>query len=125
MLTTHPSSAVKRPPSRSKVARAKRTREALPQGMSRNYLFRVWLMARRHYPDAQVQLYRILVANPKLQKTLREFAAEHEIISAAKYGKFKAAAPKPEQTAWERMSSRGALWTSIVSGGLPSLAKRR
>ena len=127
MPAPRPLSAVKPSPRLSKKerTRAKKAREALPRGMSRDALLQLWLMARRHHPEAQTELHRLLTANPKIQQTLKEFVDERESIVAAKYRKSKAPAPKPEQSAWERMSARATRWAAIVSGGLPSLGKRR
>lgn len=111
--------------SKKERARANKAREALPQGMSRNALFRLWLSARRRNSDAQTQLHQLLTAHPKIQQILKEFVDEHEIIVAAKLRKAKAPTNKAAPTAWERMSGRATQWVSVISGGLPSLGKRR
>lgn len=111
--------------SKKERARANKAREALPNGMSRNALFRLWLSARRRNPDAQTELHRLLTARPKIQQLLKEFVDEQENIIAAKLRKAKAPAAKAAPTAWERMSGCATQWVSVISGGLPSLGKRR
>ncbi len=106
-------------------AQANKAREALPKGMSRNALFRLWLSARRRNPYAQTELHRLLTAHPKIQKILKEFVDEHKSIVAAKPRKAQVPATKAAPTAWEQMSGCATGWVSIMSGGLPSLGKRR
>jgi hypothetical protein len=111
--------------SKKERARANKVREALPKGMSRNALFRIWLSARHNKPDAQKELHRLLTAHPKIQQILKEFVDEREHIVAPKYRKSNVSAPKAANSAWMRMTERSTRWTSVVSGGLPSLGKRR
>ena len=110
--------------SKKERVRANKAREALPQGMSRKALFRLWLSARRRNSVAQTELHRLLTAHPKIQHILKEFVNEHESIVAPKHRKAKTPTNKAAPTAWERMSGRATQWVSVVSGGLPSLGKR-
>jgi hypothetical protein len=128
MMAARPSPrSASAPPLMSKKERerANKAREALPKSMSRNALFRLWLSARRRNPDAQTELHRLLTAHPKIQHLLKVFVDEHKSIVTAKLRKANAPAAKTAPTAWERMSGRATQWVSVISGGLPSLGKRR
>ena len=95
----------------------------LPQGINRSELFRLWLSVCRHDPKAKQELYR-LTANSKILVVIKQFIKERNDLLKAKH-KGNPNASTRKNTAWEKMSSRSSGWVSTVSGGLPSLGKRR
>lgn len=106
-------------------ARINKAHGALPSGMSRNGLFQLWLGARRRKPNAQIELHRLLTTHPKIQYILKEFANEHDRIHPPKYIKSKLAETELPKSPWVRMLQKSNRWTSVVSGGLPSLGRNQ
>ncbi len=75
------------------------------------------MQAKRSDPAARLRLHQLLVENPGIAATLQSFAAD---------AKRKAKTPAQVVVGtWERAASRAGKWISLVSGGLPSLGKKR
>lgn len=95
--------------SRSRSARRK-ARNALPPGITRDTLHKLWVRARRGNVSAQHQLRELLAMHPELQAAVGAFEAI--VVNGRRH-----VVPRPEP-------ARGA-WVSLVNGGLPGLGKRR
>lgn len=65
----------------------------------RDALFRLWLSSRRHNPQAQTALHKLLTAHPKILQILKEFVSQR---------KSKTQASKSPPSAWERMTQRAS-----------------
>ena len=95
--------------SRSGSARRK-ARNALPPGVTRDTLHKLWVRARRGNVSAQQQLRELLAMHPELQAAVGAFEAI--VVNGRRH-----VVPRPEP-------AREA-WVSLVNGGLPELGKRR
>ena len=72
--------------------------------MRRDALFKLWSKALRCYPGAQTELHRLLIANPRIECTLKAFAAEREVFVKPSGLGAKAPASKQVMGAWARLS---------------------
>lgn len=98
----------------------------LPDGINRAALYKLWASARRRDASAQAQLHRLLQAHPEVEPTLRAFAAERDARIREDAAARSLPAKKPQVLgAWERNARKAGRWVGIVSGGLPTLGKRR
>ena len=93
--------------SRSAIRKAK---SALPTGITRETLHKLWVRARRGSPPAQKELRELLATHPLRQAAVRTF--ETLLV-------------KPQNRFVARPDTARRPWVSLVSGGLPSLGKRR
>jgi hypothetical protein len=98
----------------------------LPRGFTRNELFQLWLRACRRHTESQLELHRLLNSNRQIQSTINHFIEERKKLHKGKAGNIAQSVPgRTPTTAWEQMAARGSGWVTKVSGGLPSLGRRR
>ncbi len=95
--------------SRSGSARRK-ARNALPPGVTRDTLHKLWVRARRGNVSAQQQLRELLAMHPELQAAVGAFEAI--VVNGRRH-----VVPRPAP-------ARGS-WVLIVNGGLPGVGKHR
>jgi hypothetical protein len=99
----------------------------LAMDLTRNNLYALWVRACKKEGAAQLELHQLIAAKPELEKLFRAFAQDRKskLEQAALARGDIPKVPPPPVGAWEQAMSKAGETVSIVSGGLPSLGKRR
>lgn len=104
----------------------RRPADGLPPGVDRAEVYRLWKKATRKNTVAQQALHKLLLAHPPVEGLLRAFAQEKaDAIRERKRALGIDSKKKSPRGKWDLAAAKAGKYVVVVSGGLPTLGKRR